>query len=1068
MPLTSEVQPWRVKTIPGMNTKMENFELQSNWVELAQNCRFEEELGTVKKREPISYFNPGAAKIGTDPIVSLIRYYKSDGTAKFIAIAGTGVYVGNDSTGAFTSIRTLANTGKRCAWVVYDDLLIGYNGYDNNFVYDGTTDNLTWELGACKALLTADGSNLDSGATYKYKITFDTDAIVNGAVSNTVTTNAGNRKVTLSNIPLGPVGCANRKIYRTEGGGAAFKLLATLSDNTTTTYVDDIADGSLTDAYPSVTDAMPKGNIPILFRERVFLAGDPSNPNTIAYSYPYLPHIMLQTSGPDTLLVSPDDGDEITGLGVHLGIFVCIKKNNLRKMYVAGPDSTWYAEDPQVHIGSPAQWSVTNTLAGIAFLGWNHWYLWNGSTVDPIADEFDTADILKARYSETVGYYHEDHLLAAYTDTALATQYHNRVMRWNMKRGKLSVDTINANCFAAKRGDDETGELYYGSSYDGFVYKGSNEEIIYRLNTKTDINLGTNSGVFVGGLEAAPYIEIGSTTAASAIPDNICILWDNETESPGTGWTEITSTYDGKFIKLNQTAADTGGDPSHTHSISGTLLTSSGSKYDAGDGGQDITYDNHTHTVAAAASGAADLLPKYVQFRVFKSASNTATEFPVGAIVMYDDPTPPDGWVAYDLGIGYYVRIGSTGLGVATDTSHSHTFSLTSAACTSAASDSNGLPDPGTHPRDGHTHTMSGTTAEALPDWELAHIKVRFIQRIGETSTWDGVAHYVYALGIAAGSPTGWTEITTYDDKYLKIGDGDIATGDAVSSAHTHTITNGTSAENGQSNSSNGGYNSTGILNHTHTYSLTTADGSITEPAYVTFRLFKMVLGKMKDYNAAIEANDTAGDWTSPSMQINASSLGKLYWNQTVLTGDAVSFKFRTGATQVACEAASWSSAITDPNGLELSSYVNTNLWIQYIIYLTATDSTVSNPRVYFADGFVVKFLYSQAATYAEAAVEFRYKLGYRNFDMPMMDKIHKKIGTVHDGSQGSVIVKWSTENANDSMVISLLTNPEKWASFFQDTAMGEKLDIEIYKNDLYDFVLKEVNGVFSPEPLIL
>ena len=37
----------------------------------------------------------------------------------------------------------------------------------------------------------------------------------------------------------------SRKIYRTLGGGTIFKLVATLSDNTTTTYSDNIADGSL-------------------------------------------------------------------------------------------------------------------------------------------------------------------------------------------------------------------------------------------------------------------------------------------------------------------------------------------------------------------------------------------------------------------------------------------------------------------------------------------------------------------------------------------------------------------------------------------------------------------------------------------------------------------------------------------------------------------------------------------------------------------------------------------------------------------------------------------------------
>ena len=181
-----------------------------------------------------------------------------------------------------------------------------------------------------------------------------------------------------------------------------------------------------------------------------------------------------------------------------------------------------------------------------------------------------------------------------------------------------------------------------------------------------------------------------------------------------------------------------------------------------------------------------------------------------------------------------------------------------------------------------------------------------------------------------------------------------------------------------------------------------------------------------------------------------------------------VHLHFRTGATQEACTGASWSAAINDTNGTDLSVYVTANFWIQFLIQFDAVDTTVANPRVYFSDGYLVKFLYSQTAAVAESAVEFIYSVGYRNFDMPMVDKIHNKVGTVHEGSDGSFKVQWETENDNDEFTISLYDNPEKWMSFYQDTAMGEKMNLTVYKNDLYDFSLKEINGVFTPQPLII
>jgi hypothetical protein len=81
-----------------------------------------------------------------------------------------------------------------------------------------------------------------------------------------VTTTAGNQQVTLTSIPLGPApaplsgASANvtvlaRRLYRTAAGSGALLLLATLADNTTTTYLDTAADSALGAAPPTVNTA---------------------------------------------------------------------------------------------------------------------------------------------------------------------------------------------------------------------------------------------------------------------------------------------------------------------------------------------------------------------------------------------------------------------------------------------------------------------------------------------------------------------------------------------------------------------------------------------------------------------------------------------------------------------------------------------------------------------------------------------------------------------------------------------------------------------------------------------
>lgn len=94
----------------------------------------------------------------------------------------------------------------------------------------------------------AAAGNVDNGA-HRYRVTFVTavGATDGGDVSDAVTVadKTANGKVTVSNIPIGGAAVTSRKLYRTIAAGSDYLLLATISDNTTTSYTDNIADASL-------------------------------------------------------------------------------------------------------------------------------------------------------------------------------------------------------------------------------------------------------------------------------------------------------------------------------------------------------------------------------------------------------------------------------------------------------------------------------------------------------------------------------------------------------------------------------------------------------------------------------------------------------------------------------------------------------------------------------------------------------------------------------------------------------------------------------------------------------
>ena len=70
-----------------------------------------------------------------------------------------------------------------------------------------------------------------------------------GAASATVSPSA--QQVNLSGIAIGPTGVAQRLLYRTKANGSTFYYLAALTDNTSTTYTDNIPDSSLGAPMPT-------------------------------------------------------------------------------------------------------------------------------------------------------------------------------------------------------------------------------------------------------------------------------------------------------------------------------------------------------------------------------------------------------------------------------------------------------------------------------------------------------------------------------------------------------------------------------------------------------------------------------------------------------------------------------------------------------------------------------------------------------------------------------------------------------------------------------------------------
>jgi hypothetical protein len=112
----------------------------------------------------------------------------------------------------------------------------------------------TEQIVAPGALTAAVGAATGLTGTYYYQVTYVTPLGETQAGTVSTVVSPSNQKVNLSSIPVSSdTTVTGRNIYRTVAAGTGFKYLVTnLLNNTTTTYIDNIADGSLGAAAPLV------------------------------------------------------------------------------------------------------------------------------------------------------------------------------------------------------------------------------------------------------------------------------------------------------------------------------------------------------------------------------------------------------------------------------------------------------------------------------------------------------------------------------------------------------------------------------------------------------------------------------------------------------------------------------------------------------------------------------------------------------------------------------------------------------------------------------------------------
>ena len=520
-----------------------------------RNIRFSETLGSLVKRASRAKFG-GMASLGTSKITFMVRYYKSSSGGKKLVIAfSTTLKVGDDEAGTFTNIKTGMTADQIYTSITYKNLLYLFNGTDTTQVFD-LAQSATEDIGVPTpgAPTVATGAAGALTGNYQYKITYEIDSYQEGnAGTASAVVAPSSQKVELSAIPTSAnTRVTARNIYRTEAGGTVYYFLARIADNTTTTYSDNTADGSLTTTRTAPSDyGAPDQNyrFSVLHKGRIFQLRGETDKSKGIFS-----DIRSGTAYPDVypannaFFVTRDDGEEITHAGEdNFGQFIAMKSNAIVKINTDGDSPTSWSgfNDVLSKDGCLCPWSAQKTFAGIMYVGTSgeakrRLLLWNGSRVESLFPELDPilSEAARSKNDEFVSAYRDGLYYLAFPDAT--STINNQVLIVDLVNKVWTLDDKNVQSFSVWSSRNDFSELYTGTSdTTGFVYREDTSVEDVLVQTGSELDEGTYEQCEKGGTDASPTVvliqaqlvdDIGAKVI-SAATETISDLTDTLTET---------------------------------------------------------------------------------------------------------------------------------------------------------------------------------------------------------------------------------------------------------------------------------------------------------------------------------------------------------------------------------------------------------------------------------------------------------------------------------------------------------------------------------------------------------
>ena len=326
--------PGKIVFDGGKNSKFEKSIIEDN--ESPDCLNVDVDAGSVGTRLGFTKVNTTA--VGTYVCDGLYTRKGTGNAETMVAFFnGTGYALNTTTFVTIGSAQSVFTAGIRvCSDQMENHIFFG-NGGTIPYKYNGTDFTRHGVYPPTMTVTAHTGAGGNPNGAYQYKITYVNTASVEGNPSTALGTFVvTSEQISLVCLPIAPQswGVASRRIYRTVTSGSTFLRVATISDNTTTTYLDNIADASLGVAAPSDNGVPPIYSAITYHASRLFMIG---SDNLIWYTPLNEPYTVNALS---FLTVGDQSTDLPIGLGVYNNVLAVTCQRNIWLIYMPDTDPT--------------------------------------------------------------------------------------------------------------------------------------------------------------------------------------------------------------------------------------------------------------------------------------------------------------------------------------------------------------------------------------------------------------------------------------------------------------------------------------------------------------------------------------------------------------------------------------------------------------------------------------------------------------------------------------------------------------------------------------------------------